>query len=49
MNYGAFIRLARQRQSTRAFEDRAVSPETIEKLIAAAQQPPTSCNHQLNR
>ncbi len=41
--------LARRRQSTRRFADRPVPLELVEKLVTAAQEAPTSCNHQLNR
>lgn len=48
-SYAAFLDLARRRRSVRRFSDRPVPPDVVERLLAAAQEAPTSCNHQLNR
>lgn len=49
MDYSDFLELARSRQSIRTFESRPVDMRLVEQLLLAAQQAPTSCNHQLNR
>lgn len=49
MDYESLLALLKSRQSTRAFDDRPVDIEVAKKLIAAAQEAPSSCNHQLNR
>lgn len=49
LDYDEFLELARTRQSIRTWSDEAVEMETVRKLIEAAQEAPTSCNHQMNR
>jgi nitroreductase/SAM-dependent methyltransferase len=49
MTYESLFDLLTYRQSTRTFSARSVDIETARRLIAAAQQAPSSCNHQLNR
>lgn len=49
VDYESFLGLLKSRQSTRTFDDRPVGLELARQLIAAAQEAPSSCNHQLNR
>ncbi|MGH7899975.1 MAG: nitroreductase family protein [Candidatus Binatia bacterium] len=48
-SYETLLELLRSRQSTRAFSPRPVDRDTAKKLVLAAQQAPSSCNHQMNR
>lgn len=49
VDYDGLLALLESRRSTRAFDGRPVDIEVARKLIAAAQEAPSSCNHQLNR
>lgn len=41
-----FLTLAEERYSVRKFEDRAIEPEKMEKILEAARIAPTAANHQ---
>ena len=44
-----FLELAESRFSTRAFEDKKIEKEVIEKILKAGQLAPTACNFQPQR
>ena len=44
-----FLKLAEERYSVRKFEQRAVEPEILEKIIKAGMLAPTACNKQPQR
>jgi nitroreductase len=46
LDYDGFLRLCKQRVSTRTFEDKAVPKELLEKAFAAALTAPSACNRQ---
>lgn len=44
--YESFMRLVKERHSTRKFTDRPVSPEQVEAVLEAARLAPSACNLQ---